>query len=190
MEAIKVLVRVRPVQAHEPNVVSISGNNIISIDSSRFIQCKFSHVFPPNSTQSEVYSHFHEYVTPFLNGINVTLMNYGQTSSGKTHSMFGRDGRIDVDGGIVPRILKDIFDGLDARSSNVVSLSMMQIYNEEVYDMFDKTMRPLLIQEHHGKVSVKNMGQYKVDSYQQSLALVDLGLKCRTVRETGEWWKL
>ncbi|GFH49696.1 hypothetical protein CTEN210_06172 [Chaetoceros tenuissimus] len=186
MEAIKVLVRVRPVESHEPNVVSISGNNIISIDSSRFIQCKYNHVFPPNSTQSEVYSHLSEYVTPLLNGINVTLMTYGQTSSGKTHSMFGRDGRIDVDAGIVPRILKEIFDGLvNTRSSNVVSVAMIQIYNEEVYDMFDKTMRPLSIQEHNGNVSVKNMGQYKVDSYQQSLALVDLGLKCRTVRETG-----
>jgi hypothetical protein len=189
MEAIKVLVRVRPVETHEPSVVSISGDKVISVDSSRFIQCKYNHVFPPTSTQSEVYSHLREYVTPLLNGINVTLMTYGQTSSGKTHSMFGRDGRIDVDGGVVPRVLKDLFDGLvNTRSSNVVSVALLQIYNEEVYDMFDKTMRPLSIQEHDGNVSVKNMGQYKVDSYQQSLALVDLGLKCRTVRETGKWW--
>ena len=76
MEAIKVLVRVRPVETHEPSVVSISGDKVISVDSSRFIQCKYNHVFPPTSTQSEVYSQLREYVTPLLNGINVTLTKH------------------------------------------------------------------------------------------------------------------
>ena len=52
----------------------------------------FDHVFESNSTQEDIYR---EVGLPVLNnildGFNGTIMAYGQTSSGKTHTMQGYD---------------------------------------------------------------------------------------------------
>ena len=52
------------------------------------IKYSFDRVFDPNSTQREVYD---ESIVPIiesvLEGFNGTVLAYGQTSSGKTHTM-------------------------------------------------------------------------------------------------------
>ena len=52
------------------------------------IKYNFDRVFDPNSTQREVYD---EAIIPIiesvLEGFNGTVLAYGQTSSGKTHTM-------------------------------------------------------------------------------------------------------
>ena len=53
--------------------------------------CELDKVFPPTSTQIEVYKYFQNCIELFLKGINITFLAYGHTGSGKTHSMFGED---------------------------------------------------------------------------------------------------
>jgi hypothetical protein len=81
----------------------------------------FDHVFPSSTEQIEVYERC---VTPLvescLEGYNTTILAYGQTGAGKTHTILGNSsGTIDdVEGtlsneGVIPRALKQIFNELD-----------------------------------------------------------------------------
>ena len=49
----------------------------------------FDRVFPPSAQQSSVYESVEDVVKGVMMGFNGTIMMYGQTSSGKTHSMEG-----------------------------------------------------------------------------------------------------
>jgi len=71
-----------------------------------------------------------------LNGYNGTILAYGQTGTGKTHTMVG-DFEDKVNRGIIPRSFEHIFDFVDNNVSKrdfiyKVSLAFIQIYLENV----------------------------------------------------------
>lgn len=75
----------------------------ITVEGSKF---EFDHVFDVESTQENVYDMV---ASPLLDeafkGINCTLFTYGQTSSGKTHTLQGSFSKVKNIGarGILPR---------------------------------------------------------------------------------------
>ncbi|KAK1621196.1 hypothetical protein QYE76_026713 [Lolium multiflorum] len=64
-------------------------------------------------------------------GAKCTVMVYGPTGSGKTHTMFGSDDQP----GIVFRALWDVLGGGGGNGCAPVQVSFLEIYNEEVYDL-------------------------------------------------------
>ncbi|XP_028769629.1 kinesin-like protein KIN-10A [Neltuma alba] len=74
-------------------------------------------------------------------GEKCTIMMYGPTGSGKSHTMFG----CSKQAGIVYRSLRDILgdgdEGSDSKGSehpclgNFVQVTVLEIYNEEIYDL-------------------------------------------------------
>jgi kinesin family protein 5 len=49
-------------------------------------------------------------VESVLDGYNGTIFAYGQTSSGKTHTMLGEDIENEEERGIIPRLVTGIFN--------------------------------------------------------------------------------
>ncbi|KAK7810747.1 hypothetical protein U0070_027475 [Myodes glareolus] len=79
----------------------------------------FDRVFPPNTTQEQVYhACAMQIVKDVLAGYNGTIFAYGQTSSGKTHTMEGKlhDPQLM---GIIPRIARDIFNHIYSMDENL-----------------------------------------------------------------------
>ncbi|CAH9126749.1 unnamed protein product [Cuscuta epithymum] len=74
-------------------------------------------------------------------GEKCTIMMYGPTGSGKSHTMFGCSRQP----GIVYRSLKDILGGGDevseerAGGGTFVQVTVLEIYNEEIYDLLSST---------------------------------------------------
>lgn len=65
----------------------------------------FDGILSEKSSQEEVYDRIaRPHIEELLNGNNTTIFAYGQTSSGKTHTMFGKLDRLDGYG-IIPRSL-------------------------------------------------------------------------------------
>lgn len=65
-----------------------------------------NHVFPPTATTQDVYdSTTKGLVQQVMQGFNCTVFAYGQTSSGKTHTMRGTD----ESPGIIDQAVADIF---------------------------------------------------------------------------------
>lgn len=73
------------------------------------IQTIFSHVFPPNATQKEIFKIVAvPLVENVIRGRNSLLFTYGVTGSGKTYTMTGEP----QDVGIMPRCLDVIFNSI------------------------------------------------------------------------------
>merc|ERR1719174_865502 len=75
-------------------------------------------------------------VRSVMDGYNGTVMAYGQTGAGKTHTMTG--GHVGfADRGVVPRAISLIYSEAAARPENniTVKLSYCEIYNELMFDL-------------------------------------------------------
>ena len=92
-------------------------------------------VFDADDDNAAVYARTAKSVVDaVLRGVNGTVMAYGQTSSGKTHTMSGTA----EDPGVMTRAVEDIFAAVaaagDARTFEIKA-SYMEIYNEEIRDL-------------------------------------------------------
>ncbi len=115
----------------------------------------FDLVLPPEVDQDGAYTEIgDDVVSDVLQGFNGTIMAYGQTGTGKTHTIFGdtssythrdRAGRgvrlSTPDSGIIPRAVQHIFDHIDSASDTEfqVTLSYLQLYKESVYDLLSES---------------------------------------------------
>jgi hypothetical protein len=97
-ESIKVYLRLRPKNRLETmkrgkDCIELHEDpRIVTVDSPRLGEHKFSfdQVFDEFSTQEEVYRESASVIPPkLLQGINSTLLTYGQSGSGKTHTLLG-----------------------------------------------------------------------------------------------------
>ena len=118
----------------------------------------FDGVFGPYATQAEVYeSAIEPIVLETLEGFNCTVFAYGQTGTGKTHTMEGAgdekkekterasdtpdaslasDDAIPTNAGIVPRALRQIFSHLaNTTTEYSVKCTFLELYNEEITDL-------------------------------------------------------
>ena len=89
-----------------------------------------------------------------LEGFNGTIFAYGQTSSGKTHTMQGPDITDVEQQGIIPRMVRTVFNRIETASANVeftVKVSMAEIYNERIKDLLDPSKDNLKIHEEKSK---------------------------------------
>lgn len=68
--------------------------------------CEVDHVFG-GSDNAELYNDcVSELVCSAMEGYSATVFAYGQTSSGKTYTMMGKD----EEPGVIPRAISDVFD--------------------------------------------------------------------------------
>ncbi|KAL4700315.1 hypothetical protein H8959_014319 [Pygathrix nigripes] len=155
--SIKVLCRFRPLNQAE----ILRGDKFIPIfqgDDSVVIGGKpyvFDRVFPPNTTQEQVYhACAMQIVKDVLAGYNGTIFAYGQTSSGKTHTMEGKlhDPQLM---GIIPRIARDIFNHIYSMDENLefhIKVSYFEIYLDKIRDLLDVTKTNLSVHEDKNRV--------------------------------------
>uniref|UniRef100_A0A670K5S8 Kinesin-like protein n=1 Tax=Podarcis muralis TaxID=64176 RepID=A0A670K5S8_PODMU len=119
--SIKVLCRFRPLNQSEiirgdKFIPVFQGDDTVIIGGKPYV---FDRVFPPNTTQDQVYhACAMQIVKDVLAGYNGTIFAYGQTSSGKTHTMEGKlhDPQLM---GIIPRIAQDIFNHIYSMDENL-----------------------------------------------------------------------
>ncbi|XP_069966782.1 chromosome-associated kinesin KIF4-like [Bactrocera oleae] len=75
----------------------------------------FNYVFDARDTQKYIYDEIVKaLLDKFFPGFNATILAYDQTGSGKTHTMgTAFDGELDENAGVIPRIMSDIFEGIN-----------------------------------------------------------------------------
>jgi len=127
----------------------------------------FDHVFPPSTCQGDLYSKcVNSLVNSCLEGYNATIFAYGQSGSGKTHTMIGNLGQQDDATGVIPRALEKIFNGLEQKAESQkleilspgppdddttlprssskppyeyqVQVQFLELYGEEIHDLVDE----------------------------------------------------
>lgn len=153
---------------------------------------KFDQIFDMESKQMEVYdAAARPIINSVLEGFNGTIFAYGQTSSGKTHTMMGPMQNVDnvEDKGITPRIFKTLFNRIDDASEDMeysLKVSMCEIYNEKIKDLFDTKKNNLSIhQDRKGAIFIKNISEQWCSSEEQLINCMKKGNKSRTVAKTN-----
>uniref|UniRef100_A0A3P9NQC6 Kinesin-like protein n=1 Tax=Poecilia reticulata TaxID=8081 RepID=A0A3P9NQC6_POERE len=118
---IKVLCRFRPLNQSEiirgdKFIPIFQGEDTVIFGGKSYV---YDQVFPTNTTQEQVYNACaKQIVRDVLGGYNGTIFAYGQTSSGKTHTMEGKLHDPQAMG-IIPRIAQDIFEHIFAMDENL-----------------------------------------------------------------------
>ncbi|CAF4483394.1 unnamed protein product, partial [Rotaria magnacalcarata] len=123
LSPIQVFIRIKPNNSNDPYEIIpfeySSKNTILTLPNSRSLS--FDNVFPPQSTQHDIF----ESIIPLLHlplyGYNSTIFAYGQTNSGKTYTMLGPDGKLclaDDLMGIIPRTSRYLFAAIHKLTSS------------------------------------------------------------------------
>eukprot|EP00747_Dinoflagellata_sp_TGD_P184559 gnl/TRDRNA2_/TRDRNA2_40276_c0_seq1.p1 gnl/TRDRNA2_/TRDRNA2_40276_c0~~gnl/TRDRNA2_/TRDRNA2_40276_c0_seq1.p1 ORF type:complete len:910 (-),score=145.67 gnl/TRDRNA2_/TRDRNA2_40276_c0_seq1:115-2811(-) len=105
----------------------------------------FDRVFERGASQEEVYQTVGKpIVDSVLAGHNACLFAYGQTGSGKTHTMEGEH-----DPGLMTRCIEYLCSALEP--SAVLSTTFVQLYNENLLDLFAPLENTLgIVDSEHG----------------------------------------
>ncbi|KAK3865873.1 hypothetical protein Pcinc_028540 [Petrolisthes cinctipes] len=141
-------------------------------------------VFKVIKTFAYLYSFF-MYV---LNGYNGTIFAYGQTSSGKTHTMEGKLGDPTFQG-IIPRIVHDIFNhiyNMEEALEFHIKVSYFEIYMDKIRDLLDVSKVNLSVHEDKNRVpSVKGATERFVSSPEEVFEVIEMGKSNRHVAVTN-----
>ncbi|ACO63040.1 predicted protein, partial [Micromonas commoda] len=195
---IAVSVRVRPLNSKEESkgaawdinsetnaIAPQAGSSAGTTDSTSY---QLDNVFDPSCRTKDVYDRTTRgIIESVLNGFNGTVFAYGQTSSGKTHTMQGSA----EEPGIIPLAVHDVFDSIDHSEGRefLVRVSYLEIYNEQMVDLFSADTRRvsrLQIKEDSERgVYVSGLKEEIVTSPTQVLELLRTGVARRHVGETN-----
>lgn len=123
-------------------------------------------------------------------GYNATIFAYGQTSSGKTHTMFGKEdssalaaGIPDPDEGLAIRCTRHVFDSIARQYSGQrasVTASCLEVYQEGVYDLLNLSSKQLAMKwDPERGFWVPGLKQVQCTTLEKALQVVRTSVKHR-----------
>ncbi|EMP32290.1 Kinesin-like protein KIF21B, partial [Chelonia mydas] len=126
----------------------------------------YDFVFDLDTWQERIYTTcVSKLIEGCFEGYNATVLAYGQTGAGKTYTMgTGFDTNIsEEEHGIIPRAISHLFSGIEQRKRAAqehgaavpefkVSAQFLELYNEEILDLFDSARDP---DSRHRKSNIK-----------------------------------
>ncbi|XP_045601943.1 kinesin heavy chain isoform X3 [Procambarus clarkii] len=195
-DSIRVICRIRPLNKSEEAAGSKfvctfpssrgQEDQMVSVGGKVYL---FDRIIKPNSTQEKVYDIVaKDIVKDVLNGYNGTIFAYGQTSSGKTHTMEGKLGDPTWQG-IIPRIVHDIFNhiyNMEEALEFHIKVSYFEIYMDKIRDLLDVSKVNLSVHEDKNRVpSVKGATERFVSSPEEVFEVIELGKSNRHVAVTN-----
>uniref|UniRef100_A0A8D9A8Y4 Kinesin-like protein n=1 Tax=Cacopsylla melanoneura TaxID=428564 RepID=A0A8D9A8Y4_9HEMI len=193
-DSIRVVCRFRPLNDSEEKAGSKfivkfpSGNeeNSCTLGGKFYL---FDKVFKPNASQEKVYDEAAKsIVTDVLAGYNGTIFAYGQTSSGKTHTMEGVLGDSGKQG-IIPRIVNDIFNHIYQMDENlefIIKVSYFEIYMDKIRDLLDVSKVNLSVHEDKNRVPfVKGATERFVGKPEEVFEVIEEGKSNRHIAVTN-----
>ncbi|ELP93602.1 hypothetical protein EIN_063470 [Entamoeba invadens IP1] len=194
-------IRIRPQNDSEINDSCVKAANkttLVYFSSEKdFENFNFDFVADQDSTQEQLFTTVGiPLVDTALSGYNSSLFAYGQTGSGKTFTTFGDCDKEELRG-IIPRSLKYLFERLNNQNEggviSSVSCSMVEIYNENLIDLIDKTKSEISVSCVGGvpgetlkprKLPVNNPEQVSVTNWESTWAIIQRGYKMRHTSAT------
>nr|XP_030129194.3 kinesin-like protein KIF18A isoform X1 [Taeniopygia guttata]XP_030129195.3 kinesin-like protein KIF18A isoform X1 [Taeniopygia guttata]XP_041572454.1 kinesin-like protein KIF18A isoform X1 [Taeniopygia guttata]XP_041572455.1 kinesin-like protein KIF18A isoform X1 [Taeniopygia guttata] len=144
----------------------------------------FDAIFDDSSSQLEVFEHTTKnLIEGFLNGYNCTVLAYGATGAGKTHTMLGSP----EDPGVMYLTMVTLYKRMDQIKDDKtcdVAVSYLEVYNEQIRDLLVNS-GPLAVREDGQQgVVVQGLTLHQPKSAEEILQMLDYGNKNRTQHPT------
>ncbi|KAM9409662.1 kinesin-like protein KIF21B [Pholidichthys leucotaenia] len=208
---VKVALRIRPQMAKE----KIEGCHVCTLVTPGEPQVllgkdkafTYDFVFDMDSEQHTIYqSCVYKLIEGCFEGYNATVFAYGQTGSGKTYTMgTGFDVSLSPsEQGIIPRAVHQLFEGIQSRRMRAqdsgtqppefkVSAQFLELYNEEILDLFDGARDPesrsrksniKIHEDSNGSIYTTGVTSRLVHSEEELLQCLKLGALSRTTAST------
>ncbi|EDQ84821.1 uncharacterized protein MONBRDRAFT_34521 [Monosiga brevicollis MX1] len=163
---------------------------------------EFDRAYGPQTRQSEVYQDVSPIITSCIDGYNVCFLAFGQTGSGKTYTMMGPPENPGVNRvrsqqkylscicHVVDCARQFAFQShlmsLYACAFYTMTLSLMEIYNENIYDLLRGDHRSLRIRmEESGRSYVEHLTVREVATEDDVTRVLEEGDRNRTVAATS-----
>jgi hypothetical protein len=105
----------------------------------------------------------------FLDGDNCVMFAYGMTNAGKTYTIQGSS----QNPGILPRLVSAILDHTSYHPEFELHASMLEIYQENIFDLLGKRREKLAIRDGYGKVEVSKLSYHLIGSTEDAFKLMD-----------------
>lgn len=186
---IRVTVKVRPLikrekEAKQTSKWRVNGNSIQAIEQVEAFSFNFDHIFGEDATNEDVFRTVAKpIVEAAVNGFNGTIFAYGQTSSGKTHTMSGDD---EIPG-IIIQAVRHIFHQINNSINRqfLLRVGYIEIYNEKIYDLLEPQNVDLKIKEKgRGDVFVECQ-EFIANTEDIIMTLMNKGNKFRRIGSTN-----
>ena len=188
---INVSLRIKPLSKteslHEKNHLwsKISDNTIMNKRTKEVYS--FDNVYGDDVRTKEIFDgEIKDIVKTALDGINQTVFVYGQTSSGKTHTMKGYE-QAGGEEGLIPLSIREIFEliELDGSREFEITVSYIEIYNESVNDLIEPTNKNLEVRESISNgIYINRLCEKPVDGYEDVIAELIKGDEFRSISAT------
>lgn len=196
-ECVKVVIRCRPMSRQE---IVDQRESIVDMDikegvarvrrpqTQEFKDFTFDAVYDDHTVQTQFYDQTgYAIVESVMDGYNGTIFAYGQTGTGKTHTMVGPP-EPEEEHGVIPRTFSHIFNNINMCPSKkfLVRASYLEIYNEEIRDLLSKNPKAKLELKDHpdGGVFVKDLSNLIVKGVNDLRQVMEVGQKNRSVAST------
>uniref|UniRef100_A0A8B9SXD8 Kinesin family member 18A n=1 Tax=Anas platyrhynchos TaxID=8839 RepID=A0A8B9SXD8_ANAPL len=144
----------------------------------------FDAVFAESSSQVEVFEHTTKSVLDgFLNGYNCTVLAYGATGAGKTHTMLGSP----EDPGVMYLTMMALYNCMDQIKEDKicnVAVSYLEVYNEQIRDLLVNSGTSSCSSDKHTFLFFHYALPLKPKSAEEILQMLDYGNKNRTQHPT------
>ena len=150
----------------------------------------FDRVFDSDSLQKDVYEVAAKpIVESVLEGFNGTVLTYGQTSSGKTHTMTGPSIDDPQLKGIIPRMVSTVFQKIEEAEGHLeftVKVAYCEIYLEKIRDLLDPNKKDLKISEDKARgIYIVDLTEEYVSNDLEVYHFMKVGHKNREVGATN-----
>lgn len=169
----------------EENRVMVNGSKSFTFDN----------VFSADVSQADVYDIAVKPLTEgFFKGYHATVLAYGQTGSGKTYSMGSAHsataGMEDATTGIIPRVINDIFTGINERSTHnfTVKVSYLELYMKDLNDLLcpRADRQQIVIRDaDDGGTHISGLTELVVANVEETFVAMDRGNSHRTTAATA-----
>jgi len=170
----------------------------------------FDRVWGPETQQKDVFQDVEPMALSVIDGYNACIFAYGQTGSGKTFTMEGDKSK--YQNGISQRTIQKIFGILHDKAEQqqaidnkslpnfefTIEVSLLEIYNDEVYDLLSPTFAintkdgeqrrkslDIRMNANENTVEVPNLFKEKVSTVMEVLDALDRGNSNRATASTN-----
>ena len=193
---LRVMCRVRPFLPSEKiNKKSQMETIVINNDSISIFQenkqeknFEYDYIFDTKSTQKDVYEEVTLLIQSMVQGNNICIIAYGQTCTGKTYTIQGPNSK---NPGIVPRAARELFLILNNFSkSNFfesirLSLTIIEIYNEQIYNLLEESTPSLsMYEDASGNLIIPDLNPISINSFDEANKLFKLAARFRHTSST------
>mmetsp|Transcript_32272 Transcript_32272/g.97150 ORF Transcript_32272/g.97150 Transcript_32272/m.97150 type:complete len:689 (-) Transcript_32272:591-2657(-) len=196
--AVSVYCRIRPLRTADADrgtmLISSDSKTVSLAHSGECYNFSFDRVFDSDASQQNMFDGVRvaECVFDVLGGYNATIFAYGQTASGKTHTMEGMDIFHPVTRGIIPRSATALFQACSQAPSDIefaIKVSFVEIYMERIRDLIDpfgqKRTNLQIREDPSTGVYVAGCTEAFVTNECELLKCMTIGRKSRATAATG-----